>query len=115
MKLVPVSPPRTRNAVNMLISLAAAVPTEHPHSIRIARLYEFLLPMRWLNGPQISDEKPMARSTPALVTFSVSGVVVNSAAISGVAGSREVLEKVTARVIQLRVKRMMFLRQRGRA
>lgn len=59
-------------------------------------------------------ERPMASRTPALVMLRISGVVENSAAISGVAGRREVLEKVTARVIQLTMKRMMHFRQVGR-
>jgi hypothetical protein len=55
----------------------------------------------------------MAISTPALVTLRISDVVENSVAISGVAGSREVLENVTARVIQLTIKRMRHLRHVG--
>jgi hypothetical protein len=48
------------------------------------------------------------------MTFRISGVVWNSEAISGVAGRSDVLLKVTARAIQLTVKRIMDLRHRGR-
>lgn len=65
-------------------------------------------------GPQISDEKPMARSTPAFVALRISVVVLNSDAISGVAGRNEVEEKVMASVIQLTTKRTTHLRQVGR-
>ena len=44
-----------------------------------------------------------------------SGVVPNSAAISGVAGYRHVLENVAARHMKLTVKRMMYLCQLGRS
>lgn len=47
--------------------------------------------------------------------FSVSAVVSNSSAISGVAGSSEVLENVTARVIHETTKRMIDLRHVGRS
>lgn len=67
-----------------------------------------------MRGPQRRLEKPIARRTPALVMLRDSAVVVNSRAISGVAGRREVLEKVTARVIQETTKRMITLRHLGR-
>lgn len=60
-------------------------------------------------------DNPMAINTPALVTLRISVVVENSCAISGVAGKRDVLENVTASVIQLTTKRMMHFRQVGRS
>jgi hypothetical protein len=62
----------------------------------------------------MKDEKPIAIKTPALMTLRISVVVENSLAISGVAGSNEVLENVTAKVIQLTTKRMRHLRHSGR-
>jgi hypothetical protein len=102
-----------RIAMNMCRFTAAAVPAEQAQSTRIAALYALRRPKRLVIGPQIKDENPMAIITPALVTLRISGVVENSAAISGVAGSSEVLEKVTARVIQLTTKRMRHLRHVG--
>ena len=64
---MPVNPAKIRITVNMRISTAAAAPAEHPQSIRIAMLYAYLRPIRLPTGPQISDEKPIARRTPALV------------------------------------------------
>src|SRR5690242_19545850 len=63
-----------------------------------------------LIGPQMNEEIPMAIRTPALLMLSISGLVLNSVAISGVAGSRDVLEKVIASVIQLTTNRMVYLR-----
>lgn len=57
----------------------------------------------------------MAMSTPALMTLRISVVVENSVAISGVAGSSEVLEKVTVRVIQLATNKIRHLRHVGMA
>ncbi|GMF67340.1 unnamed protein product [Aspergillus oryzae] len=111
---VPVKPLNTRKAVNIFKSTAAPVAAEHTQSMKIAMLYESLLPIRLFKGPQISDEKPIASKTPALVMLRVSVVVLNSSAISGVAGRRDVLEKVTARVIQLTTKRMIHFRHKGR-
>lgn len=81
----------------------------------MAILYAFLRPIRLPIGPQRKVERPMAIRTPALVTLRISGVVENSSAISGVAGRRDVLENVTASVIQLTTKRMMNLRQVGKS
>jgi hypothetical protein len=66
-------------------------------------------------GPQINEEKPIAISTPALITLRISVVVPNSVAISGVAGSNEVLENVTANVIQLATNKMRLFLQKARA
>lgn len=52
----------------------------------------------------------MAINTPALVTLRISDIIENSVAISGIAGSNEVLKTMTARVIQLMMKRMRDLR-----
>ena len=112
---VPVNPPKIRNAVNMGKLIAAAVPAEHPHSTKTAMLYEMRRPTKRLMGPQISEEKPMANNTPALMTLRISSVVLNRVAISGVAGSNEVLLKVTARVIHETMNRMMDLCQKGRS
>lgn len=57
----------------------------------------------------------MASNTPALVTLMCSAVVPNSAAISGVAGYRHVLENVAARHMKLTVKRMTYLCQLGKS
>lgn len=59
-------------------------------------------------------DRPMAISTPALVTSRISGVVERSIAISGVAMSMDVLEKVTTRVSQLITNRIKYLRHLGR-
>jgi hypothetical protein len=66
-------------------------------------------------GAQIKLDDPIANNTPALVTLMCSGVVPNSAAISGVAGYRHVLENVAARHMKLTVKRMTDLCQVGRS
>jgi hypothetical protein len=66
-------------------------------------------------GAQIKLEDPIANNTPALVILMCSGVVPNSAAISGVAGYRHVLENVAARHMKLTVKRMTVLCQFGRS
>lgn len=111
---VPVNPARVLIVVNMRILIAAAAPAEHPVSTKIATLYAYLRPRILPSGPQISDEKPIASSTPAFVALRISVVVLNSEAISGVAGRKEVEEKVMARVIQLTTKRIIHLRQVGR-
>lgn len=59
-------------------------------------------------------DRPMATSTPALVTSGISRVVEGSVAISVVAMSMDVLEKVTTRVSQLVMKRIRYLRHLGR-
>lgn len=66
-----------------------------------------------LRGPQINEANPMANRTPALLMLTTSDLVPNSAAISGAAGKRDVLEKVAASVIQLAVKRIRILRHVG--
>lgn len=68
-----------------------------------------------LSGLQRSDDRPMAMSTPALVTLRISDVVDRSAEISGVATSSDVLEKVTHSVIQLTTNRIRYLRHDGRS
>lgn len=94
---------------------AKAVPTEHPHNTKIAAIYAFFLPSKTEMGPQMNEDMPIATNTPALVMLMMVVVVVNSEAISGAAGRRDVLEKVMTRVIQLTAKRMIYFRQRGRS
>ena len=65
-------------------------------------------------GDHIIDEKPIARSIPALVTSMISGVVSSSAEISVVATNKDVLEKVITSVIQLTTNRIRYLRHFGR-
>lgn len=91
---------------------AAAAPTEQMNRTNMAMLYACLRPIISLIGPQIKDELPMAMITAALLILMISVVVENSEAISGIAGRREVLEKVMARVIQLTMKRMVIFRQK---
>jgi hypothetical protein len=78
-------------------------------------LYAVLRPKVLAMGAQIKLDDPIANNTPALVTLMCSGVVPNSAAISGVAGYRHVLENVAARHMKLTVKRMTDLCQVGRS
>ena len=66
-----------------------------------------------LKGPQMKEANPIAKRIPALLMLTISDCVPNSAAISGVAGKRDVLEKVAARVIQLAVMRIKILRHVG--
>lgn len=113
MKKVPVNPLSKRIAMNMCRSIEAAVPAEQPQRTTMAALYAALRPNTFVMGPQMNDEKPIAISTPALITLRISVEVENSVAISGVAGSSEVLENVTARVIQLTMNKMRHLRHVG--
>lgn len=140
---VPWNPARTRIAVNMGMLIDSAVPTEHKNNVAMAALYAVRLPKVYNHTPKknqpslhinpnvflrkkrnkhtlatgahINDEDPMANNTPALVTLMCSAVVPNSAAISGVAGYRQVLENVAASVMKLTVKRMTHLCQLGRS
>lgn len=101
MNEVPVKPLNTLNAMNISSFIAAAVPAEHAQSIEMARLCDVRRPTNLFMGPHMRDEYPMATRTPALEMLIVSTVISNSFAISGAAGRRQVLEKVTTRVIQL--------------
>jgi hypothetical protein len=112
-KKVPVNPLSRRIAINMLRSIDAAVPAEQPHRTTIAALYAILRPNILVIGPQMNEENPIAINTPALMTLRISVDVENSIAISEVAGNNEVLENVTARVIQLTMKRIRHLRHLG--
>lgn len=92
-----------------------AVPIEHKNKMAIAPLYAVRLPRVLAIGAQIRLDDPIANNTPALVTLIRSEVVSNSAAISGVAGYRHVLENVVAKHIKLTVKRMTNLCQVGKS
>lgn len=102
-------------AVNMAIFIDKAVPIEHKNKMAIAPLYADRLPKVLAMGAHIKLDDPMANNTPALVTLICSDVVSNSAAISGVAGYRHVLENVVARHIKLTVKRITDLCQVGKS
>jgi hypothetical protein len=102
-------------AVNIAMFTDNAVPIEHKNNTAIAPLYAVLRPKVLAMGAQIKLDDPIANNTPALVTLMCSGVVPNSAAISGVAGYRHVLENVAARHMKLTVKRMTDLCQVGRS
>lgn len=92
-----------------------AVPIEHKNKTAIAPLYAVLRPRVLAMGAQMKLDDPIASKTPALVTLMCSAVVPNSAAISGVAGYRHVLENVAARHMKLTVKRITYLCQLGRS
>jgi hypothetical protein len=102
-------------AVNIAMFTDNAVPIEHKNNTAIAPLYAVLRPKVLAIGAQIKLDDPIANKTPALVILMCSGVVPNSAAISGVAGYRHVLENVAARHMKLTVKRMTDLCQVGRS
>jgi hypothetical protein len=101
--------------VNIAIFTDNAVPIEHKNNTAMAPLYADLRPKVLAMGAQIKLDDPIANNTPALVTLMCSGVVLNSAAISGVAGYRHVLENVAARHMKLTVNRMTDLCQVGRS
>jgi len=112
---VPWNPARTLIAVNIAMLIDNAVPIEHKNKTAMAPLYAVLRPRVLAMGAQMKLDDPIASSTPALVTLMCSGVVPNSAAISGVAGYRHVLENVAARHMKLTVKRITYLCQLGRS
>lgn len=101
--------------MNMAILIDNAVPIEHKNKMAMAPLYADRLPKVLAMGAQMRLDDPIASNTPALVTLICSEVVPNSAAISGVAGYRHVLEKVVARHMKLTVKRITHLCQVGKS
>lgn len=102
-------------AVNIGMLIDNAVPIEHKNKMAIAPLYAVRLPNVLAMGAQMRLDDPIANSTPALVTLICSEVVPNSAAISGVAGYRHVLENVVARHMKLTVKRITHLCHVGKS